>query len=728
MKRIGADRALSCEPELVTLPSYSTVKAMLLVVSLLVGIFAACLSASPAQAQTISVAVTPPSVTLNSRAAQQFTATVQGTASTGVKWSVSAGTITSSGLFTAPAVTSTTAVTITATSTADATKTASATVAVVNRPAPAVNAVDPQAETEAPTGGSSQYGQPQQQQFDGPAELPRVYIDSSLAHTPSSGKTWNVAKGGDLQQALNNAACGDTVALQAGATFSASLTIPAKSCDDNHWITVRTSAPDSKLPAEGTRITPCYAGVQSLPGRPAYPCTNPQNVMAKIVYSKKTGCGPFVFAPGANHYRFVGLEITRTTDSPIVYSLISMTPGSTADHLVFDRMWVHGTTHDETAHGVRFGGSTYAAVVDSYFTDFHCTSMKGTCTDASAVGGGIGDNPMGPYKIVDNFLEASGENILFGGAEGTQTPDDIEIRFNHLFKPLTWLKGQHGYVGGKDGYPFIVKNLIELKNAQRVLLEGNVLEYSWGGFTQTGFGLILLPSNQMNKKGQHTCPLCQVTDITLRYSMISHVASGMQIANASKDGVGAYAGERYSIHDIVIDDINPDLYNGYGLVAQVSMGPDGSPVLQNVNIGHITAFAPNVLMTIGSKRAAKMVNFNFLNNMVLAGARPLTSTGGKKYNCADHSKTPSDLLDNCFSPFLFAGNALIANPESIPQSAWPTGNYFPQSPKGQFVNYNGGNGGNYRLAPGSPYKNAGTDGKDVGADIDSVNQYTANSR
>jgi hypothetical protein len=33
------------------------------------------------------------------------------------------------------------------------------------------------------------------------------------------------------------------------------------------------------------------------------------------------------------------------------------------------------------------------------------------------------------------------------------------------------------------------------------------------------------------------------------------------------------------------------------------------------------------------------------------------------------------------------------------------------------VNYNNGNGGNYQLQNNSPYKNAGTDGKDLGADI-----------
>ena len=98
---------------------------------------------------------------------------------------------------------------------------------------------------------------------------------------------------------------------------------------------------------------------------------------------------------------------------------------------------------------------------------------------------------MGPYKIADNFLEAAGENILFGGGGAAATPADIQISHNHMFKPTTWMKGQAGYIGGTTGNPFIVKNLFELKNAQRVLIEGNIMENSWGGFTQVGFAIVL---------------------------------------------------------------------------------------------------------------------------------------------------------------------------------------------------------------------------------------------
>src|SRR5438552_4929668 len=314
--------------------------------------------------------------------------------------------------------------------------------------------------------------------FDGPAELPREYVKSSLKDTPAGGKTWMVRSGQSLEQALSGASCGDVIQLQAGATFSGKVVVPAKNCDDAHWIIIRTSAPDSSLPPEGTRITPCYAGALALPGRPSFKCAPTANVLAKIEYNGKGGSGPILFASGANHYRLIGLEITRAASPAVVYNLIHF--DGRADHLVFDRVWMHGTAQDETVRGIALGSSRYAAVVDSFFTDFHCVAKTGSCTDTQAIAGGLGDNPMGPYKIVNNFLEAAGENILFGGGRATMAPQDIEICRNHMFKPLTWMKGQAGFVGGTDGNPFIVKNLFELKNAQRVLLEGDVLENTWG--------------------------------------------------------------------------------------------------------------------------------------------------------------------------------------------------------------------------------------------------------
>ena len=556
--------------------------------------------------------------------------------------------------------------------------------------------------------------------FDGPAELPREYVKSTLSDTPAGGKTWTVRPEQSLDQILAGAACGDILQLQAGSTFTGNFVIPAKNCDDSHWIIIRTSAADSSLPAEHHRLRPCYAGVSSMPGRPSLNCASSNNVMARIEFNGKSGSGPLTFAAGANHYRLIGLEITRAASPNPVYDLIQF--AGAAHHLVFDRLWVHGAAQLETVRGIALGSSRYVAVVDSFFTDFHCIAKSGSCGDTQAIGGGLGDKPMGPYKIENDFLEASGENILFGGGFATTAPADIEIRRNHMFKPSIWMRGQSGYAGGADGNPYIVKNLLELKNAQRVLIEGNIMENSWGGFSQVGFAILLTPKNQGGKGGINLCPACQVTDVTIRYSSISHVAAGLQIANALAGTGAAQDGERYSIHDLEFDDIDGSKYGGPGVFAQISVTP-GAHLLQNLTINHVTALPPSMLFMVGDMVATSspIKNFIFTNSIVNAGAHPVWSTGGGPANCAFHN-SPLTTFNACFSNSTFASNVVIATPAT----PWPSGNSFPGSASAvRFVNYNNGNGGDYHLQASSPFKAKAADGKDPGADIDAIRSATA---
>jgi hypothetical protein len=66
-------------------------------------------------------------------------------------------------------------------------------------------------------------------------------------------------------------------------------------------------------------------------------------------------------------------------------------------------------------------------------------------------------------------------------------------------------------------------------------------------------------------------------------------------------------------------------------------------------------------------------------------------------------------------------NVMAFKPSHI---VYPSDNFYPDSFTDLFVNYNDGLNGNYRLVPDSPYKNAGTDGRDVGANIDAIYNAT----
>ena len=74
-----------------------------------------------------------------------------------------------------------------------------------------------------------------------------------------------------------------------------------------------------------------------------------------------------------------------------------------------------------------------------------------------------GWNGPGPFRIENNYLEAAGENFMLGGTDpaiSNLVPSDVIFRGNQLAKPREW-----------RGLKWTVKNLFELKNARRVLVE-----------------------------------------------------------------------------------------------------------------------------------------------------------------------------------------------------------------------------------------------------------------
>ena len=77
---------------------------------------------------------------------------------------------------------------------------------------------------------------------DGPAQLPTSCYYAGMDGTPSPGKQIRVDANSDLFAAVQSAKCGDTLLLAAGASFEIKE-LPAKKCDDQHYITIRTARP-----------------------------------------------------------------------------------------------------------------------------------------------------------------------------------------------------------------------------------------------------------------------------------------------------------------------------------------------------------------------------------------------------------------------------------------------------------------------------------------------------
>jgi hypothetical protein len=240
-------------------------------------------------------------------------------------------------------------------------------------------------------------------------------------------------------------------------------------------------------------------------------------------------------APGAHHYRFVGVEFSAAEYVPRIGSIVAFGAkhARLADvpfHLILDRCFIHGRPGADTFRGVLLNSGA-TAVIDSHISDIH---VRGR--DSQAV---LGYNGPGPFRIANNYLEAAGENVMFGGADpaiADLVPSDIEISGNHMAKPRSWNVGDPAYAG----VPWTQKAIVELKNAQRVLIRGNLLENVAG---EKGAALLLTPRNQGG-----SAPWSVVRDVTFEDNIVRDVAVGWK-AQGLDDGHRSQQLRRVAIRD-----------------------------------------------------------------------------------------------------------------------------------------------------------------------------------
>jgi PKD repeat protein len=230
-------------------------------------------------------------------------------------------------------------------------------------------------------------------------------------------QTIYVGAGGNLQQALNAAQPGDTVLLQEGAEFVGNFVLPVKTGTGS--ITVRSSAPDSVLPAAGVRIRPADA--------------------PHLARLRSPNSSPALrTAAGAHHWVLRYLEFAANQNG--VGDILQIGDGSSAQtsldmvphHITLQHVYVHG----DPLLGQKRGISLNAASVT--IVDSHISDCKGVGQDTQAIAGW---NGPGPFTIENNYLEGAGENVMFGGADPAipnLVPDGISFRRNYVARPMAW--------------------------------------------------------------------------------------------------------------------------------------------------------------------------------------------------------------------------------------------------------------------------------------------------
>ena len=441
-----------------------------------------------------------------------------------------------------------------------------------------------------------------------------------LAGAPLRSPVHLVRAGDDLQAAIDAARPGDELRLAAGATFTGNFVLPV--FEGETPVTIRTDLPDAELPRANERVTPATA-----------------RHFARIVSPNSS---PAIrTAPAAHHWRLAFLEFPATRKG--AGDIIAIGDGSGAQSqpaqvphdIVLDHVYVHGDPAAGQKRGIAANGRA-VTVRDSYVSD-----IKGVGVDTQAIAAW---NGPGPFAIENNYLEAAGEVVLFGGGDPAipdLVPSDIVVRFNQMSRPMDW-----------RGTKWQVKNVFELKNARRVTVEYNLFENNWLA-AQPGYAILFTPRNQDGK-----CPWCVVEEVRFAHNVVRNSSAGLSISGFDSPNQSRQT-NAIRIEDNLFYGITSKL-GGNGWAVLLGDGP------RDVVFDHNTFDfdGTTLLYAYGGKANPKPIEaFRFTNNAARHGQYGI--------NGADAS-TGKATLDRFFPGAVVSGNWLSGGNGS----KYPQGNRY----------------------------------------------------
>jgi hypothetical protein len=461
------------------------------------------------------------------------------------------------------------------------------------------------------------------------------------------GNTIFVKRDGDFQAALQRAKAGDTILLESGAVFKGSFKLPKKSGVE--FITIRSSAAEIEQLPSGTRIDPAkyaayFAKIESnIKGEPAVLAIN-----------------------GAHHYRFVGVEFGPTVDGS--NNIIQIGTGEEArieelpHHIEFDMVYIHGSPIYGQRRGIAANGK-FISVKNS-----HISEIKRVGDESQAIAAWATD---GPIEIINNYLEAGAENILFGGAGSVLklVPTDCEVRDNHLNKPLQWRQQK-----------WVVKNLFEIKNGRRIRVENNLMTNNWA-MGQDGYAILF---TLWSENG----PASAIDQIDFLGNIVRGAGGGVSISGG-EGGVG----HRLRIHNNLFENIDGAKWGSAGhfmkLTAWDGLSIENNTILQTGSIA--IAYGKPV------------TKFVFRNNIVSQGPYGFF---------VDGIGTGVSATDSYFPGNSIANNIIIGGrPEQYKEK-----NFYATSVRQ--IGFVGVEQGDYRLNKESPYMTLAPNGGRIGAALD----------
>jgi hypothetical protein len=395
---------------------------------------------------------------------------------------------------------------------------------------------------------------------------------------------------------------GDTVTLTAGVNYDAhTFTLPEINAGvAGGWITFQSSAA-ANLPGPDVRVEASHAQYM------------PKIRMTGTYIALVTADPPSV----PHHYKFIGIEFSSANSNMSSYSttLVRLGKGDISQnssalvphHFVFDRCYFH--TYDDLNQRLRRGIEIHTAHTD--IINCRITGIKETGgADSQAI---CGWNGPGPYRIINNYMEAASETIMFGGAVAhvpNVVPSDIEIRRNHMTKPIEW----------RSNSLWNVKNLFEIKTARRVTLDGNIFEKTWSSRygQQHGAAIVLktLTSGQAYKNSE---------DIIFRNNIVRDCGMGVVLEGRDTSDTNQGVLRRVTVENNTFE--IDHLSWSYDTVPAPNQHYEGSTGFngafmqfhhspQNITVNNNTIINSAYMLAADKKQQAAVPNFKFFNNIL----------------------------------------------------------------------------------------------------------------
>jgi len=264
-----------------------------------------------------------------------------------------------------------------------------------------------------------------------------------------------------------------------------------------------------------------------LPDRRITPADS--RLLARIVTPQ--GLPAIMAARRSHDWKFLGLEVVCPAYCDSIFQ-IGEVQSSLADvpyNFVLDRVYIHGVNN----------GSKRAIQMNSAYTTVKNCWIDGIWSTFQDSQGIETWNGPGPFWILNNHIEASGENIQFGGAIPAiqdLIPSNITITGNHFYKPQSWKNTTKS-----------VKNLLEFKNARHVTVQGNVFDGSWWS-SQNGYAILFTVRAESG-----LAPWVVVNDILFKNNVIKNATAGINVLGIDYLSQGLGQTSSITIEDNLID-------------------------------------------------------------------------------------------------------------------------------------------------------------------------------